>query len=78
LTARRRCGYSTRLAEQGLILLGTTAEHAEGIREFPELTRHDPLDRFLVAQVSQAGLQLLTTDRVLLGLGRDFIIDASL
>lgn len=70
--------FTFRLAEQGLILLGITAEHAEGIREFPELIRHDPFDRLLVAQASQAGLQLLTADRVLLGLGRDFIIDASL
>ena len=65
------------LTAQGLALLSITAEHAEGIREFPELTQHDPFDRLLVAQASQAGLQLLTADRVLLGLGRDFIIDAS-
>ncbi len=67
-----------RLAEQGLVLLSLTAEHAEGIREFPELTRHDPFDRLLVAQASQAGLQLLTADRVLLGLGCGFILDATL
>jgi PIN domain nuclease of toxin-antitoxin system len=69
---------ASRLAEQGLAPLSITAEHAEGIREFPELDRHDPFDRLLVAQASQAGLQLLTADRVLLGLGRDFIVDASL
>jgi PIN domain nuclease of toxin-antitoxin system len=67
-----------RLAEQGLVMLNVTAEHAEGIREFPELNRHDPFDRLLVSQASQAGLQLVTADRVLLGLGRGFIIDASL
>ena len=68
---------ASRLAEQGLVLLSITAEHAESIREYPELTRHDPFDRLLVAQASQAGLQLLTADRVLLGLGRDFIVDAT-
>lgn len=67
-----------RLAEQGLALLSITAEHAEGIREFPELPRHDPFDRLLVAQASHAGLRLLTADHVLLGLGRDFIVDARL
>jgi len=66
-----------RLVEQGLSLLSITAEHAEGLREFPELTRHDPFDRLLVAQANQAGLQLLTADRVLLGLGREFILDAT-
>ncbi|MGH3754331.1 MAG: type II toxin-antitoxin system VapC family toxin [Pseudonocardiaceae bacterium] len=69
---------ASRLAEQGLALLSITAEHAEGIREFPELTRHDPFDRLLVAQASHAGLRLLTADPVLLGLGRDFIVDARL
>ena len=69
---------ASRLAEQGLILLSITAEHAESIHEFPKLTRHDPFDRLLVAQASQAGLQLLTADRVLLGLGHDFIVDATL
>lgn len=68
---------AVRLAEQGLVLLSITAEHAEGIREFPELARHDPFDQLLVAQASQARLHLVTADRVLLGLGRNFIIDAS-
>ena len=68
---------STRLTAQGLALLSVTAEHAEAIRDFPELVRHDPFDRLLVAQAARAGLQLLTADHVLLGLGRDFIIDAS-
>jgi PIN domain nuclease of toxin-antitoxin system len=67
---------ASRLAEQGLVLLSITAEDTESIREFPELIRHDPFDR-LVAQASQAGLQLLTADRVLLSLGRDFILNAT-
>jgi PIN domain nuclease of toxin-antitoxin system len=70
-------GFSQRLTAQGLMLLSITAEHAEAIRDFPELARHDPFDRLLVAQASHAGLQLLTADRVLLALGRDFILDAS-
>jgi len=61
LTARWRCG----------------AEHAEGICDFPELTRHDPFDRLLVAQASHDGLRLLTSDRVLIALARDFILDAT-
>ncbi len=68
--------FSTRLTGQGLALLDVTAEHAEAIRDFPELVRHDPFDRLLVAQAARAGLRLLTADRVLLGLARDFIIDA--
>lgn len=67
---------SRRITAQGLELLSVTAQHAEAIRDFPELTRHDPFDRLLVAQASRAGLQLLTADHVLLNLGRDFILDA--
>ena len=65
------------LSGQGLLLLNITAEHAEAIRDYPELTRHDPFDRLLVAQADRAGLQLLTADRVLLGLHREFILDAT-
>jgi len=61
---------------QGLAFLSITAEHAEAIRDFPELVRHDPFERLLVAQASRTGLRLLTADRILLALGRDFIIDA--
>jgi PIN domain nuclease of toxin-antitoxin system len=68
---------STRLRGQGLELLSVTAEHAEAIRDFPELTRHDPFDRLIVAQAARAGLRLLTADHVLLDLRRDFILDAS-
>jgi PIN domain nuclease of toxin-antitoxin system len=69
--------FSSRLSSQGLVLLSITAEHAEAIRDFPELVRHDPFGRLLVAQAVRVGLRLLTADQVLLGLGRDFVIDAS-
>lgn len=67
----------SRMTDQGLVLLSITAEHAEAIRDYPELTRHDPFDRLLVAQADRAGLTLLTADHVLLKLGRDFIMDAT-
>ncbi len=67
---------SMRLTAQGLVLISITAEHAEAIRDFPELVRHDPFDRLLVAQASRTGLRLLSADQVLLGLDRDYIIDA--
>lgn len=64
------------LVEQGLVPLNITPEHAEALRDFPELTRHDPFDRLLVAQADRAGLTLLTADNVLLTLDRGFILDA--
>jgi PIN domain nuclease of toxin-antitoxin system len=68
---------SSVLIEQGFVPLSVTAEHAEGLRQFPELARHDPFDRLLVAQASRAGLRLVTADKVLLGLERDFVLDAT-
>jgi PIN domain nuclease of toxin-antitoxin system len=68
---------SARLTEQGMSILGITAEHAEGLRDFPELSRHDPFDRLIVAQASLAGLDLMTADPVLLALGRKFVVDAT-
>jgi len=69
--------FASRVVAQGLQLLDITSEHAEALRSYPELAKHDPFDRLLVAQADLAGLQLLTADRVLLGLGRDFVVDAS-
>ena len=54
---------SRRLTHQGLELLRVTAEHAEAIRDSPEMTRHDPFDCLIVAQASRAGLRLLTADQ---------------
>ncbi|GAA4981206.1 type II toxin-antitoxin system VapC family toxin [Pseudonocardia tropica] len=65
------------LVDQGLVVLDVTAAHAEGLRTFPELVRHDPFDRLIIAQAEQDGMQLLTADRVLLGLGRSFVVDAT-
>lgn len=66
-----------RIALEGMVVTAVTAAHAEGLREFPELVRHDPFDRLLVSQALQDNLRLLTADRVLLGLGRRFIVDAT-
>ena len=52
-------------------------EGKKAIQDYPELARHDPFDRLLVAQADRAGLRLLTADRVLLGLQRSFILDAT-
>ena len=70
-------GLAGLLVDQGLASLPITADHASGIAGFPGLLRHDPFDRLLVAQARQERLDLLTADRVLLGLGHEFIVDAT-
>ncbi|MGH8878900.1 MAG: type II toxin-antitoxin system VapC family toxin [Stackebrandtia sp.] len=65
-----------RLENQGLVVVPVNAAHAEGLSEFPELVRHDPFDRLLVSQAHHDNLRLLTADQVLLGLGKNYIVDA--
>lgn len=64
------------LRQQSLVELPLTAEHAAAVTDFPALVRHDPFDRLLLAQARTAGLDFLTSDRTLLGLGLDFVVDA--
>ncbi|THV43332.1 type II toxin-antitoxin system VapC family toxin [Glycomyces buryatensis] len=68
--------FAAQAAAQGFEPLDISADDAEGLREFPELSRHDPFDRLIVSQAYQHRLTLLTADGVLLGLGRDFIVDS--
>ena len=70
-------GFARQLTEQGLVVLNVSAAHAEGIRDFPELVGHDPFDRLIVSQAKQSVLRLITSDRVLLALGQDFVVDAT-
>lgn len=65
------------ISDQGLGILDVTGYHAEALREFPELLRYDPFDRLITAQAFCERLRLLTADKVLLGLGRDFITDST-
>lgn len=56
--------------------LPLASRHANALREEPELARHDPFDRFLLAQSFADGMPLLTADHVLLELGRTWVHDA--
>jgi len=69
--------FDIAMGEQGITYLPVTAEHAAGIEEFPELLRHDPFDRPLVAQASRERCDLLTADQVLLATSYPFGIDAT-
>lgn len=60
----------------GLTELPFTSRHAKDLLKEPRLVRHDPFDRFLLAQASAEGIALLTADATLLGLGQPWIRDA--
>lgn len=65
------------LRGQGLNVLAVTGHHAEALQRFPELTGHDPFDRLITAQAWCENLTLLTADRILLAMDRDFITDST-
>jgi len=69
--------FDTLLQDQGIAMLAIGAHHAAAIAQFPELLRHDPFDRLLVAQAKSERLDLLTADRVLLTSGYQFVVDAT-
>lgn len=60
----------------GLAELPFTGTHAAALLSFPDLARHDPFDRMLLAQAESEHLTLLTSDQTLLALGRSWIADA--
>lgn len=57
-------------------VLPIQAEHAEELRIFPRLNRHDPFDRLILAQALCESLTLSTSDGVPLDLDEDFILDS--
>ncbi|MDO5493066.1 MAG: type II toxin-antitoxin system VapC family toxin [Nesterenkonia sp.] len=62
--------------QAGLKELPLSSTHAAMMLREDHLPRHDPFDRMLMAQASAEGCDLLTSDTVLLGLGRSWILDA--
>lgn len=60
----------------GLVELPLTSAQSAALVAFPDLARHDPFDRMLLAQARSEGLILLTSDATLLALGEVWIRDA--
>ncbi len=66
------------ISKASIALLDFKASHADAIVKFPELARHDPFDRMLLAQAATEELTFLTADQLLLDLGLNFVMDARL
>ncbi len=65
------------VASQGLVGLPLSAEQADGILHLPDLVRHDPFDRLLLAQAASERMSFLTADARLTALGLSWVLDAS-
>jgi PIN domain nuclease of toxin-antitoxin system len=57
-------------------ILDFNADHAIEMGRFGSLANHDPFDRMLLSQASYERFRFITTDRRLVNLGLDFVIDA--
>ncbi len=69
-------GLAQRFIDQGIILEPFGIEASEQLRRFPQLARHDPFDRMILAQAaSQFGTLFFTADSVLAELGLDWVVD---
>lgn len=68
--------FEIQLWETGFEPLPITPAHAAGLREFPQLARHDPFDRVLLSQALLEKIDFFTVDSVLLSLGLPFVVDA--
>ena len=53
------------------------AEDALEVQSLPSLARNDPFDRLIVATSKANGAKLITSDRKMLNLGFDWILDSS-
>lgn len=63
------------ITSAGLKTLSFTMEHADALSYFPDLSRHDPFDRMLLAQAKTEGFVFLTSDGILLSQGIDYVVD---
>jgi PIN domain nuclease of toxin-antitoxin system len=64
------------IENSGIKILSFNEHHADGLINFPRLSRHDPFDRMLIAQAEIENLNFLTSDRLIINLDLPFVIDA--
>ena len=65
------------LTDSTLKELPFQADHALALARFTQLAKHDPFDQLILSQAAAENIGLITSDRVLLGLGLPWVIDAS-
>lgn len=68
--------FGVQVETKGFIPLVFNARHAEAVRQFTDLLRHDPFDRMLLAQAYTEQLALLTADTTLLKQHLPYVLDA--
>lgn len=64
------------IAASGLVGMSFEMGHADAVADFPDLSKHDPFDRMLLAQAKTEGVPLMTSDGFLQNLDLDFVLNA--
>lgn len=64
------------LEAKGLTELSLKSKDAAEITRFGTLIKDDPFDRMILAQAAANGLSLITSDRQILSLDYDWVLDA--
>ncbi len=62
--------------QAGLRELPLTGAELERVSDFPQLIRHDPIDRALICQARWHNAVFFTADRKLLAMGLDWVKDS--
>ncbi|NLT30119.1 MAG: type II toxin-antitoxin system VapC family toxin [Propionibacterium sp.] len=63
------------IEDAGFLALPYSPDDADALALFPQLVRHDPFDRMLLAQATVRGCRLYTSDATLLGLALPHVYD---
>ena len=64
------------VANAGILELRPTSSDSKELARFGSLLNHDPFDWMIMAQAAANNLTLITSDRHLLSLGFDWVMDA--
>lgn len=64
------------IVKSGVKICDFKMDAANTVNEFPQLIRHDPFDRMLLAQAQSENMKFVTADKLLLGLNLSFVVNA--
>jgi PIN domain nuclease of toxin-antitoxin system len=62
----------------GLKIIDFKIDHVLNLQLFPDLVRHDPFDRMILATAKSENFKLLTSDKFIISLNLDYVINAKL
>ena len=68
--------FVSAIKQNGIIEILLSSDAIFRLKDFPQLSSHDPFDRAILAQAMELGVPLVTADRRLVSLGLKWVKDA--